>query len=851
MTQESKYKHISIPLKTLIDQGRSGQLVLPALQRPFVWEPEQIARFWDTLLRGWPFGSLLLWETALSADANFPCRPFGQNFTQGRDDDGYQASKFYPNGPALPQIRVLDGQQRIQSLLLGFDSEGHLTLPSSEWEEKTPELPQNERDGEKRHLYLNTTAFNAADAADADEDAPKVVWLHLSQKTPQHRRLSDVLKSPDSIGKEGLLRHSLDRALETQVFVTQISNTKATDIVSIFARLNTAGTVLTKEQIHSAILCQKWAGAPEAIRRLQEELQTDAKTVKPRWSLPLGYDDLVAGFDIALQCRHAPDAQHGMSTIYDNAAPATDLITKEQQLATEFESYTASLKTVAEALREKGAVYGGLYSSLHSLWLLVALHYGAKKMSWNMEATKLTLTGQEGLRWILLSQWAKVWASSSGGTIKAYKNAAHRILTQGGEVGLSRGLITQANTFAEKAKINVINLADSPATARGSVSRYHSILWAWQRLTQNRLNQTASLSTTFDRKWSVDHAIAFKTLGDNNVDARNRNHLGNCLLVPHDFNISKADNTWSDTIEQSGAAVSSLLCTDLFNGVIGGYLDAAKCRGAAIRDDVVGWIYGNSEAIKLLVSPTGVIESITEKNIPDGSSFSKWLNSAVGISERPQKPDAYTKKAAQSYLSMARSAYRSLQLTPASLAAMSAPGDFKNGNSAWKQYGQFRSLKVNPEFANRYPADEIGARGAPDSVQPQAVGGTVAGVNVGMPNGRRNQGRENSKPALLTESLQVMIDKEIEADLQLDLNGVVKRISTVTSGGRYGKRTLISVSSPANTGWSCERFSIGESLVYLHIPISWHGEWGRFVAAFSADYPNTDGGLITRLGESV
>ena len=36
--------------------------VLPAIQREFVWKPEQIERLFDSLMQGYPFGALLFWK---------------------------------------------------------------------------------------------------------------------------------------------------------------------------------------------------------------------------------------------------------------------------------------------------------------------------------------------------------------------------------------------------------------------------------------------------------------------------------------------------------------------------------------------------------------------------------------------------------------------------------------------------------------------------------------------------------------------------------------------------------------------------------------------------------------------
>ena len=46
-----------------VDHVAADHLLLPGIQRNFVWRPRQIAALFDSLLRGYPIGTLLLWKT--------------------------------------------------------------------------------------------------------------------------------------------------------------------------------------------------------------------------------------------------------------------------------------------------------------------------------------------------------------------------------------------------------------------------------------------------------------------------------------------------------------------------------------------------------------------------------------------------------------------------------------------------------------------------------------------------------------------------------------------------------------------------------------------------------------------
>jgi len=108
--------------------------VVPDLQRPYVWTPRQVTLLIDSLFRGWPFGSLLVWEVkpdCFENDEGIPHRPFWQLVDRTTEESGTTTS---PLGQPATYHMVLDGQQRIQSLILalGGDRWG-FRLYDSEW----------------------------------------------------------------------------------------------------------------------------------------------------------------------------------------------------------------------------------------------------------------------------------------------------------------------------------------------------------------------------------------------------------------------------------------------------------------------------------------------------------------------------------------------------------------------------------------------------------------------------------------------------------------------------------------------------------------------------------------------
>jgi hypothetical protein len=89
---------ITFDLEDLVDKAWRGQIRIPHFQRPFRWGREDVRRLFDSVVRGYPIGSVLLW-----------LRPAPeQELVLGR---------LHIPAPAMERAWwVVDGQQRITSL---------------------------------------------------------------------------------------------------------------------------------------------------------------------------------------------------------------------------------------------------------------------------------------------------------------------------------------------------------------------------------------------------------------------------------------------------------------------------------------------------------------------------------------------------------------------------------------------------------------------------------------------------------------------------------------------------------------------------------------------------------------
>ena len=90
-------------------------LFLPHIQRPFVWDEDQIQRLFDSLMRNYPIQTLLFWRTKNAIKA----RRFMRSVDWEADLHEYYDEAKSKEG--VEKVFVLDGQQRLQTLYSIFN----------------------------------------------------------------------------------------------------------------------------------------------------------------------------------------------------------------------------------------------------------------------------------------------------------------------------------------------------------------------------------------------------------------------------------------------------------------------------------------------------------------------------------------------------------------------------------------------------------------------------------------------------------------------------------------------------------------------------------------------------------
>jgi hypothetical protein len=204
------------PLRELLamaGKSEDATLLIPDLQRPYVWLPSQVTVLVDSLIRGWPFGTLLTWKVRPDDPARELARSFWRVADRTGDEEGQPISVKHP--PATFQM-VLDGQQRVQSLLLALGGDGWgFKLLDRQWHEHLsgtkPRGPRGKPHWSLGCLCVDVPALSAAYAmtkrATAIDYAKVLQWVVTDEATGQSKLgkppnyVEPLQKSSESAGR--------------------------------------------------------------------------------------------------------------------------------------------------------------------------------------------------------------------------------------------------------------------------------------------------------------------------------------------------------------------------------------------------------------------------------------------------------------------------------------------------------------------------------------------------------------------------------------------------------------------------------------------------------------------------
>jgi hypothetical protein len=262
-------------------QIQEHKLILPAIQREYVWKPTQIIRVFDSIMRGYPVGSFLSWKVLPATVSEFKFYGFMKDYSAF--NNRHNPVVDIPTDREV--IAVLDGQQRLTSLNIGLRGTyaykvhgGWANKPWSYPERRLylnllDEAPENEL-GLKYHFqFLTKTDI---DAAAADESKS---WLPVSEifdaaepsammMIPAKYGVGNNLKAMELASK---LWESIHHSASLHFYEEDVQDIER--VLDIFVRVNSGGTVLSYSDLLLSIATAQWEGdARAAVHGLVDSL---------------------------------------------------------------------------------------------------------------------------------------------------------------------------------------------------------------------------------------------------------------------------------------------------------------------------------------------------------------------------------------------------------------------------------------------------------------------------------------------------------------------------------------------------------------------------------------------------
>ena len=271
-------------IRAVIEEINSRKIYLPAIQRKYVWDDDQITRLMDSIMLGYPIGTFLFWKVRKSIinkkeDSMYE---FIKDFHERDVYKNPSAPQPFPIGSDEETIwAVLDGQQRLTSLYIALQGSMSRKLPNKRW--------KNDDAFPIKELYLDLHSQRT------DEEDISYEFKFLTQEEAKKQKddklwylVKDILKySQDELVTDLIIPNgwASDKVamknislLHTRLVGDEIINyfevqTDSIDsVLDIFVRVNSGGTVLSKSDLLFSTIVSHWDKARDEIDKLLAEI---------------------------------------------------------------------------------------------------------------------------------------------------------------------------------------------------------------------------------------------------------------------------------------------------------------------------------------------------------------------------------------------------------------------------------------------------------------------------------------------------------------------------------------------------------------------------------------------------
>lgn len=277
-----------ITIHDAITSIQKKKYLLPAIQREFVWDTDQIEQLFDSLLREYPISTFLFWEITKNKISDFQLYEFIKDYHQTKNRHNQKAELSKDEGVTA----VLDGQQRLTSLYIGLRGSYAEKMPYYRWDSPWA-YP-------KKKLYLNLLEKSKDENFDyefkflTEEEAllrdENTFWFQVGKimdfeelgDITEYLIESEILNNPtytkDQTKWASKTLNKLFNVIRQKGVISYFEEKgeELDKVLQIFIRVNSGGTKLSYSDLLLSIATAQWGtlDAREVIHEFVDEINS-------------------------------------------------------------------------------------------------------------------------------------------------------------------------------------------------------------------------------------------------------------------------------------------------------------------------------------------------------------------------------------------------------------------------------------------------------------------------------------------------------------------------------------------------------------------------------------------------
>jgi uncharacterized protein with ParB-like and HNH nuclease domain len=285
--------YYSRSIKDVIEDIGTGDYYLPAIQRKFVWKPQQIEGLFDSIIKGYPIGTFLFWDVRKPHINDYVFYKFIQEY---HEKNNYR-NEITPSPKMKDNITgVLDGQQRLSSMYIALQGSYSYKKKYLSWNNPNAfparrlhvdilgefNKSNQENGGEFKFISVEQIEnqedgkfwLDIRTVLKWDKDPPIDEFYEELFDNYQNTKLEPNLLSKRTHIKSVLRKLHSRLVIEELINYFEIKEQDLDNILQIFVRVNSGGTVLSKTDLLFSTIIATWEKGRDEIENFIDDINS-------------------------------------------------------------------------------------------------------------------------------------------------------------------------------------------------------------------------------------------------------------------------------------------------------------------------------------------------------------------------------------------------------------------------------------------------------------------------------------------------------------------------------------------------------------------------------------------------